>query len=438
MKDPHPAKIPCNDNTLLKKGNKDVSISLHKIHNQPHEGEGSYLLNINVIVLQSESSLKLLSPLNIKGCGSLSENLHYLKPGKRANEIIDRDFLELGSIPKTNTKILWPLNDLENISEEDERESLHLNSISSESDVFYSLEGSDYASEETSNETTEVSKCLIKINDILSSTCSTTQFRNMVEDNDKLPQEHQSEDTEKNHLTPNWENENQPENNNEEIINLERKSGIFSATKCIEVEELSAMVNISGRTSQEHCEIQEFLSCGLSDTDLLIAVYSDEEELGKVLHKSGGVTGYVKNYWMGFFPILLVHISEATECGPVNEVHTTHIVDNYSSCHRIIIQNISNEINFLFQTIVRFYLHIHYLQCTHLVFGDQGSLIKSLSNCQWKCPGLCQLQTLNPEREEVRNKKRRTFFQSVRRSMSVRRATRKIRSRSMKTQREKN
>merc|ERR1712176_843761 len=127
---------------------------------------------------------------------------------------------------------------------------------------------------------------------------------------------------------------------------------------------------------------------------------SDEEELDKVLHKSGGVTGYV---------------------------------DNYSTCHRIIIQNISNETNFLFQTIVRFYLHIHYLQCTHLVFGAQG-----LSNCQWKCPGLCQLQTLNPEREEVRNKKRKTFFQSVRRSMSVRRATRRIRSRSMKTQREKN
>ena len=61
--------------------------------------------------------------------------------------------------------------------------------------------------------------------------------------------------------------------------------------------------------------------------------------------------------------------------------------------------------------------------------------MKSLSDCQWKCPGLCQLQTLNPEREGVRNKKKRTFFQSVRRSLSVRRATRRIRSRSRKTER---
>ena len=31
----------------------------------------------------------------------------------------------------------------------------------------------------------------------------------------------------------------------------------------------------------------------MSTTDILIAVYSDEEELGEVLHHSGGVIGYV-------------------------------------------------------------------------------------------------------------------------------------------------
>ena len=197
------------------------------------------------------------------------------------------------------------------------------------------------------------------------------------------------------------------------------------------------MVTISGKTSLEDCEseedIEDVLSCSISNTDLVIAVYSGQEELDKVLYSSEGVTGYLKKYWMGFFPLLLVHLDETTPCDPVNELHTCLLANNYSVTHRIIIQDINFDTNFLFQTIVRYHLHVHQLQCNRLAMVSRCSLIPSLSNWQWKCPGLCQLQTVNPDRETRRTKKKKTFFQSVRRTLSVRRATRRIRSRSMHT-----
>ena len=178
-------------------------------------------------------------------------------------------------------------------------------------------------------------------------------------------------------------------------------------------------------------EIDEILTGSMSTTDILIAVYSDDDQLGKVLHHSGGVIGYVRKYWAGFFPLLLINLTKASTCDPVSELDSCLLANQFSFSHRVIIQDISSDTKFLLQSIVRYHLHIHQLQCSRLALVKRGSLIKSLSNAEWKCPGLCKLQTINPEREQVRAKKKKSFFQSVRRSLTVRRPTRRSSSRSI-------
>ena len=176
--------------------------------------------------------------------------------------------------------------------------------------------------------------------------------------------------------------------------------------------------------------MDEIFSRCISATDILIAVYSDHDELGKVLQQSGGVMGYVRKYWMGFFPLLLIHLTKPSTCEPVNELDSCLLANQFSFTHRVIIQDISSDTNFLLQSIARFHLHVHQLQCSRLALVQRGSLIHSLSNPGWKCPGLCKLQTVNPESETLREKKKKTFFQSVRRSLTVRRATRRNRAKS--------
>merc|ERR1711892_313728 len=175
--------------------------------------------------------------------------------------------------------------------------------------------------------------------------------------------------------------------------------------------------------------MDEIFSRYISATDILIAVYSDHDELGKVLQQSGGVMGYVRKYWMGFFPLLLVHLTKPSGA-PVNELDSCLLANQFSFIHRVIIQDISSDKNFLLQSIARYHLHVHQLQCSRLALVQRGSLIHSLSSSGWKCPGLCKLQTVNPESETVREKKKKTFFQSVRRSLTVRRATRSSRAKS--------
>ena len=65
MKDSLPEKHPCKKMTQLKEGNNDIMHSKHdSFHTSQRQGRDNYILKINVIFLQSESSLKLFSQLD--------------------------------------------------------------------------------------------------------------------------------------------------------------------------------------------------------------------------------------------------------------------------------------------------------------------------------------------------------------------------------------
>ena len=349
------------------------------------------------------------------------------------------------------------MNDLNNIKEEGEEEvEVEENKIipfvnnesssSSVSDTFYSLDGSNC------DEDSENVQCDNEENedDTFSSACSSLPpLINLMEEIKSQPSKDQSEiETliEKDYLTLSWTNnvafdKNQnphldkyKDGNIKHESHQDQRSQTFYASKWVALEDMSAKLNISKETSLEDCcpeEIDEILTGCISTADILIAVYSDEKELGKVLHNSGGVIGYVRKYWAGFFPLLLINLTKVSSCDPVSELDSCLLANQFSFSHRVIIEDISSDTKFLLQSIVRYHLHVHQLQCSRLALVKRGSLIKSLSNAEWKCPGLCKLQTINPEREQVRAKKKKSFFQSVRRSLTVRRATRRSRSKSI-------
>ena len=466
MKNSHLRKVPSKEHTPLKEGNMDITLSGHDSsrygHNQAYQGRGKSVLNVNVIFLHSESSSLLLSQINLNESENSTQNLLTFQPRRKSRQPknLYQDTIKVESDGQNkkeplvrNRRVHQILKDLNDIEEEEvesenipdditqSNRSIH----SSDSEVFYSLDGSNCGEE------TKSSLCASepKEKDTFYSACSSFSpsiilMQEQQAKHDNADDESQTDDV-KEYLTPRWKAkeeidkigisliddcEDATKNETDNILenNQNKRSQTLLTSKWVALEDSSARLNISRETSLEDCcpeETDEILTGCISAADILIAVYSDDEELGKVLHHSGGVIGYVKKYWTGFFPLLLVHLTQAASCDPVTEVESFLIADQFSFSHRLIIQDISSDCRFLLQSIVRYHLHVHQLQCSRLALVKRGSLIKSLSNAQWKCPGLCRLQTVNPEREQVRAKKKKTFFQSVRRSLTVRRATRR-------------
>jgi len=151
--------------------------------------------------------------------------------------------------------------------------------------------------------------------------------------------------------------------------NENQQDQTFFTNKWVALESHAARLHIYKETSSDtRCpeEMDELFSRCISATDILIAVYSDHDELGKVLQQSGGVMGYVRKYWMGFFPLLLIHLTKPSTCEPVNELDSCLLANQFSFTHRVIIQDISSDKNFLLRTIAQYHLHVHQLQCSRL------------------------------------------------------------------------
>ena len=167
--------------------------------------------------------------------------------------------------------------------------------------------------------------------------------------------------------------------------------------------------------------------------DILIVVYRDNAELEEVLYHPGGLIEYVRKYWVGFFPLLLIHLSDTSVCDPLNESNLSFLETQFSCIHRVIIRYIINDSSFLLRSIVQYYLHVQHLQCGHLPLVRSSSLTQRLSNRQWTCPGLCELQTVNTRTGRDKEDKKRSLLQSVKRRFTVRKdRARRSRSQSLK------
>ena len=146
-------------------------------------------------------------------------------------------------------------------------------------------------------------------------------------------------------------------------------------------------------------DIYDIVSKDLPRMDVVILVVNQEEkkQIDKILSRATGVVGYIKEYWSGFFPLLMVEIPETNG--------DTDVIDNkslmslhslFSVTHRIILDGEDSK-SFLFESIGRFYSHIAVFQCEKfqqslhtLRLGHLVSL--SLTERFWFCSGLCQMR----------------------------------------------
>ena len=191
----------------------DVTLSKHDssryVHNLAYHGGDKSLLNVYVILLQSESSIKLLTLIKLNESEKPLQNLLTFKPRRRSRqsnlseEKVSMETEELNKRvpPVRNRRIRQLLNDLNNIKEEGEEEveveenkniPFVNNGISSSpvSDTFFSLDGSncDEHSEHSLYENEEDE------DDTFSSACSSLPPSiNLMEKIESPPSEDQSE-----------------------------------------------------------------------------------------------------------------------------------------------------------------------------------------------------------------------------------------------------
>ena len=169
---------------------------------------------------------------------------------------------------------------------------------------------------------------------------------------------------------------------------------------------------------------------GLAMVDMVGLVYQGEEELAGILGRSRGAGAYLSQYWTGFFPFLLLQLTEADveAAAGVGEQEASLLREVASLPHRVVLGQGRGEREWGLEALARYHLH-----CTTCRGREAGSGTReggsrareggsrSLSSSEWKCGGQCRLQGTNPHRRQLgRSRRKKTFFQSVRRTIRVR------------------
>ena len=148
-------------------------------------------------------------------------------------------------------------------------------------------------------------------------------------------------------------------------------------------------------------DIYDIVSKDLPSMDIVVLVVNQDEKkmLDKTLNRSKGVIGYIKEYWSGFFPLLLIEIANKNGETELIETKAIKMINSmFSVTHRIIIDDFENSADFLFESVARFYTHIKIFQCEKfqqsLHTQRLGQLISlSLTEKFWICSGLCKMRT---------------------------------------------
>ena len=138
---------------------------------------------------------------------------------------------------------------------------------------------------------------------------------------------------------------------------------------------------------------------------------------------AGGVVGYIKEYWSGFFPLLLIEVAHKNGETDLIEAKSSLAVHSlFSVTHRIIVNNFDNNIDFILESVARFYNHIKVFQCEKfqqtLHTDKLGHLVSlSLTEKYWFCSGLCQMRVSKKKDDTEANKGGLGLFQTVRRTI---------------------
>ena len=117
--------------------------------------------------------------------------------------------------------------------------------------------------------------------------------------------------------------------------------------------------------------------------------HRDTEELEGVIGRSRGILGYCKQYWGGYYPLLLIRMADgATPAVRKDLVDKLEAI--FSSClHTSLPQNFNKkEEAGLMDSLLRLYLHKVKLRCAESVGSHEKLGLRSTS---WRCPGQCGL-----------------------------------------------
>ena len=154
-------------------------------------------------------------------------------------------------------------------------------------------------------------------------------------------------------------------------------------------------------------DIYDIVSKDLPSMDIVVLVVNQDEKkvLDKTLNRSTGVVGYIKEYWSGFFPLLLIELANKNgETEPIESKSLKALNSMFSVIHRIIIDDFESSTDFIFESVARFYSHIKIFQCEKfqqsLHTEKLGQLISlSLTEKFWICSGLCKMRTSQKTKE---------------------------------------
>ena len=173
-------------------------------------------------------------------------------------------------------------------------------------------------------------------------------------------------------------------------------------------------------------DIYDIVSRDLPRMDIVVMVVNQEEK--KVIDKTlgqtaGGLVGYIKEYWSGFFPLLLIEVAQKNGETELIEAKSSLALHSlFSVTHRIIVTNFENNIDFILETVARFYNHIKVFQCEKfqqtLHTDKLGHLVSlSLTEKYWFCSGLCQMRVSKKKDDTEASKGGLGLFQTVRRTI---------------------
>ena len=173
-------------------------------------------------------------------------------------------------------------------------------------------------------------------------------------------------------------------------------------------------------------DIYDIVSRDLPRMDILVMVVNQEEK--KMIDKTlgqlpGGVVGYIKEYWSGFFPLLLIEVSHKNGETELIEAKCSLAIHSlFSVTHRIIVTNFESNIDFVLESVARFYNHIKVFQCEKfqqtLHTDKLGHLVSlSLTEKYWFCSGLCQMRVSKKKDETEAIKAGLGLFKTVRRTI---------------------
>ena len=156
----------------------------------------------------------------------------------------------------------------------------------------------------------------------------------------------------------------------------------------------------------------------------MVVNQEEKKVIDKTLARTTGVVGYIKEYWSGFFPLLLIEISHKNgETDLIEAKSALAIQSLFSVTHRIIVNNFDKNTDFIFESIARFYNHIKVFQCEKfqqsLHTHKLGHLVSlSLTEKFWFCSGLCQMRVSRKKDEQDGNSKGAMgLFRTVRRTI---------------------